>query len=118
MRRRVSKHPCVVIISDKEYLDHRVEDQPLECELQATDVMNATEYNVVKLKGMTSKWARKNAIESGVTTLFATDSVIDYSTNELIIPSGNKIKVSCIEHELRTYDFQWHVQQGLTLVLF
>jgi hypothetical protein len=101
-------------MSDKEYLDHRVEEQPLECELQATDVMNATEYNVVKLKGMTAKWARKNAIESGVTTLFASDSVIDYNTNELIIPSGNKIKVSCTGHALRTYDFHRHFEEAAT----
>ena len=104
----------MVIISDKEYLDHRVEDQPLQCELQSTDMMNSTKYNVVKLKGMTSKWARKNAIESGVTTLFASNSVIDYNTNELIIPSGNKIKVSCSRHDLRTYDFLWRVQQATT----
>ena len=105
----------MVIISDKEYLDRRVEDQPLQCELQATDVVNSTQYNVVKLKGMTSKWARKNAIESGVTTVFASNSVIDYNSNELIIPSGNKIKVSHRGIELRTYNLQSHVQQDVTM---
>ncbi len=104
----------MVIISEKEYLDHHVEDQPLECELQASDVMNSTEYYVVKLKGMTAKWARKNAIESGVTTVFASDSVIDYNTNELIIPSGNKIKVSCKEHKLIMHDFQRHFDEATT----
>lgn len=56
-RRRASKHPCVVIFSDKEYIDHCVEDQPLECELQSSDITNATEYSVVKVKGMTTKWS-------------------------------------------------------------
>ncbi|KAI2488977.1 Gametolysin peptidase M11 [Fragilaria crotonensis] len=91
--RRASKHPCVVIFSDKEYLDHRVEEQPVECELQATDIMNVSKHRVVKVKGMTTKWARKNAVESGVTTLFATNSVIDDSTDELIIPTGETIKL-------------------------
>jgi hypothetical protein len=65
----------------------------VECELQATDIMNVTKHRVVKVKGMTTKWARKNAVESGVTTLFATNSVIDDSTDELIIPTGETIKV-------------------------
>lgn len=92
--RRASKHPCVVIISDKQYIDHHVEDQPLECELQATDIMNVTKHNVVKVKGITTKWARKNSVKSGVTTLFASNSIIDDSTDELIIPTGETIKVS------------------------
>ncbi|KAI2502870.1 hypothetical protein MHU86_11617 [Fragilaria crotonensis] len=91
--RRASNHPCVALLSDKDYSDHHVEDQPLECELQATDVVNATEYTVVKVKGMTTKWARKNAVKSGVTTLFASNSVIDDSTDELIIPPGETIKL-------------------------
>jgi hypothetical protein len=97
--RRASKHPCVVIFSDKEYLDRHVEEQPVECELQSTDIMNVTKYNVVKVKGMTTKWARKNAVKSGVTTLFASNSLIDDSTDELIIPTRETIKVSCAKHE-------------------
>ncbi len=49
---------------------------------------------MVKVKGKTTGWARKNAIESGVTTIFASNSVIDDSTNELIIPTGETIEVS------------------------
>ncbi|KAI2503877.1 Gametolysin peptidase M11 [Fragilaria crotonensis] len=69
-------------------------DEPVECELQSTDIMNVTKYNVVKVKGMTTKWARKNAVKSGVTTLFASNSVIDDSTDELIIPTGETIKLA------------------------
>ncbi|KAI2504195.1 Gametolysin peptidase M11 [Fragilaria crotonensis] len=55
--------------------------------------MNVTKHKVVKVKGMTTKWARKNAVKSGVTTLFASNSVIDDSTDELIIPTGETIKL-------------------------
>ncbi|KAI2504207.1 Gametolysin peptidase M11 [Fragilaria crotonensis] len=61
--RRASKNPCVVILSDKEYLDHHVEDQPLECELQSTDVVKA----------------------NGI--------MIDDDTDELIIPTGETIEL-------------------------
>ncbi|KAI2503879.1 Gametolysin peptidase M11 [Fragilaria crotonensis] len=91
--RRASKNPCVVILSDKEYLDHHVEDQPLECELQSTDVVKANGISVVKVKGKTTGWAKKNGIESGVTTLFASNSVIDDDTDELIIPTGETIEL-------------------------
>jgi hypothetical protein len=89
----------VVIVSIKDYIDHRYEDQPLECELQAADKTNAKKHRVVRVKGMTTKWARKHAVVSGVTTLFASNSVIDDNTNELIIPRGETIKVSCSEHD-------------------
>jgi len=91
--RRATKNPCVVILSDKEYLDHHVEDQPLECELQSTDVVKANGISVVKVKGKTTGWAKKNGIESGVTTLFASNSVIDDDTDELIIPTGETIEL-------------------------
>ena len=88
----------MVILSEKDYVDHHYEDQPLECELQATDITNVKEHSVVRVKGMTTKWAKKYAVVSGVTTLFASNSVIDDITNELIIPTGETIKVSCSEH--------------------
>ena len=100
-RRRTSKHPCVIIFSDRDYIDHRVEDQPVECELQATDIINVKEHSVVRVRGMTSRWARKNAVLSGVTTLYAPNAVIDDMTNELIIQTGETIKVSRSGHSWR-----------------
>jgi hypothetical protein len=55
--------------------------------------MNAKQYEMVKVRGITTKWARKNHIESGVTTLFASNSVIDDDSRELIIPTNDTIKV-------------------------
>ena len=101
--RRASNHPCVVLISDKEYLDHHVEDQPLECELRASD---ANGFSVVKVKGKTTGWASQNAIESGVTTIFASNSVIDDDTKELIIPTGSTINVSTSGLESPGHDCQ------------
>ena len=92
--RRAQKSPCVVVLSDKQYLDHHVEEQPLQCELQSNDVLNVKQYTMVEVKGLTTKWARKNGIESGVTTLFASNSVIDDDFSELIIPTNVTIKVS------------------------
>ena len=93
-RRRTSKHPCVIIFSDRDYIDHRVEDQPVECELQATDIINNKKHSVVRVKGVTTRWARKNAVLSGETTLYAPKSVIDDMTNSLFLPTGGTIEVS------------------------
>jgi hypothetical protein len=87
----------VLVISHKQYLDHHVEEQPLECELQSADNMNVNQYKLVKVRGLTTKWARRNDIESGVSTLFASNSVIDADSSELIIPTNDTIKVSQTE---------------------
>jgi hypothetical protein len=47
------------------------------------------------VRGHSTKWARKNKVESGVGTIFAPDGAdIDDHTGELIIPSGSNIKVN------------------------
>ena len=97
--RRAQKSPCVVVVSHKQYLDHHFEEQPLECELQSNDIMNVKQYQMVKVQGLTTGWARKNEIESGVTTLFAANSMIDEDSSELIIPTNETIKVS--QHRMR-----------------
>ena len=68
-------------------------DQPLECELQGVD-LNGTKYKLVRVKGLTSSWALKNNVTSGVTTIFAPNGAdIDDEVNELLVPSGAVIKV-------------------------
>ena len=86
-----------MVFSHEQYLDHHVEEQPLECELQSDDIMNVNQYKMVKVKGLTTKWARHNGIESGVTTLFASNSVIDDDSSELIIPTNETIKVRFVQ---------------------
>lgn len=90
--RRKTKNPCVVLISEKEYEDNREEDQPLECELQGDD-RNGGLYRMVRIHGVTTKWAKNNKLESGLSTLFAQDAEIDDESNELRIPEGSNIQV-------------------------
>jgi hypothetical protein len=91
---RRSKQGCVVVISHRQFEDHHVEDQPLECELQGED-LNGQAYKMVRVANRTTGWARKNNFESGESTIFATSGaeIID-GTGELIIPSGSTIEVS------------------------
>ena len=112
--------PCVVLITHKQYADQHSEEQPLECELQSDDIVGTNKVKMVKVKGLNTKWARKNKIESGVTTIFAPNSVIDDDSNELIIPTGETIKVSRSEREQeQSSDFDSQKQHhGLTQTLF
>lgn len=92
-RRRTQKSPCVVVLSHTLYLDGHVQEEPLECELQSADNLNGEQHTIIKVRGLTTKWGRKNNIESGVTTLFASNSVIDGDSRELIIPTNETIKL-------------------------
>ena len=90
---RRSKRECVAYLVDKEYEDGRNVDQPLECELQGED-LDGKKYKMVRVKGLTTSWAERNNVTSGVTTIFAPEgAVIDDQTNELIVPSRTAIKV-------------------------
>ena len=91
--RRRSKRECVVFLIHKQYEGNAHVDQPLECELQGAD-LNGKKYKMVRVKGLTTSWARQNNVTSGVTTIYSPDgAVIDDQTNELILPSGTAIKV-------------------------
>ena len=80
------------------YEDYRVADPPLACELQGDD-LNGEQYKMVRIKDLTSRWARKNNITSGETTIFVpAGAEIADKTNELFIPSGATIKVSSPSH--------------------
>ena len=91
--RRRSKRECVAYLVEKQYADGRHVDQPLACELQGDD-LNGTRYKMVRVNGLTSSWALKNNVTSGVTTIFAPDgAAIDDEMNELVVPSRAAIKV-------------------------
>ena len=84
-------------MSHRQFGDHHEEDQPLECELQGSD-LNGTAYKMVRVANRTTSWARRNNFESGESTLFATAGAdIDDDTNELIIPSGSTIQVCYVQ---------------------
>jgi hypothetical protein len=89
------KNSCLVLISEKEYEDGRREEQPIECELRGED-LNGTNYKLVRIKNLKSSWARKNSIQSGVTTLFADDFMIDDSANEIVFRGGEALKVNIV----------------------
>ena len=96
--RRRSKRECVVVMFEVQYEDHRSIDEPLACELLGDD-LNGKTYSLVRIKGLTSRWARKHNIISGVSTIFALEgAAIDDQTNELAIPSGSTIAVSHLSH--------------------
>ncbi len=68
-------------------------DQPLNCELQGGDLYGK-KYKMVRVKGLTTSWAMKNNVTSGVTTILPPEGAeIDDQTNELVVPSGTVIKV-------------------------
>jgi hypothetical protein len=92
--RRRSKRECVVVMFEVEYEDHRSIDEPLACELLGDD-LNGKSYSLVRIKGLTSRWARKNNVISGFSTIFSIDGAdIDDRTNELSISTRSTIAVS------------------------
>jgi hypothetical protein len=94
-RKQEFKSPCVVLLSERDYEDLRNEEQPIECELRGEDI-NGTQYKLVRIKDLKTSWAQRNKIISGSTTLFADDSFIDETTNELVIPAGEALEVNII----------------------
>ena len=84
----------MAVLIEKQYEDDRHINQPVECELQGVD-RNGRMYKKVRLTGITTKWALKNNVTSGKSTLFVpSGSDIDDQTNELVISSGSSIEVS------------------------
>ncbi len=90
---RKSKAGCLIVISHKQFEDHHIEEQPLECELQGED-LNGEVYKLVRVANRTTSWARKNKLLSGESTIFATAGAdINYNKGELVIPQGSTIQV-------------------------
>ena len=54
--------PCVDVITHKQYADHHSEEQPLECELQSDDIVGTNKFQMVKVNGLDTAWAKKNNI--------------------------------------------------------
>lgn len=95
---RRSKRECVVFLIHKQYEGNVHVDQPLDCELQGEDLYGK-KYKMVRVKGLTTSWALKNNVTSGVTTIFSPEGgVIDDQANELVIPYGTviKVRISCM----------------------
>ena len=86
-------HPCVVYTSHLELLENQTDiPEQLTCELQGDD-RRGKNYAWVTIHGIPSRWDRMGEIKSGVTTLFARNAEIHETSGQLIIPTGENIKV-------------------------
>ena len=94
--RRKSVQACVIALSEKQYLDHHEEEQPVECELQGED-LDGKAYRMVQVSGLPPGWAKQNEIESGFSTIEAQGCDIDDDTNELIVPAGVEVVVGHLD---------------------
>jgi hypothetical protein len=83
---------CLIFFSIIEFEDGRG-DSSVECELRGQDLQGSF-YKTVKIDTMTMDWAQANGIESGVTTLFATNAMIDETKSKLEIPADGNVEVS------------------------
>jgi hypothetical protein len=91
---RKLKKPCVVMVAQKFFQRDNVEG--LTCLLASQDLTNGQRSQIVRVKGLTLKWAKKNRLISGVTTIFAKTAQIDDKVDTLIFPPGVTIKVRSI----------------------
>ena len=93
---RLSTAPCVALEIFADYQDKRHVDEALGCELQGDD-LNGRQYRMVRIKGLTSSWARSQNVTSGATTIYVPDGAhINDQTNELVVPTAARVKVrSC-----------------------
>jgi hypothetical protein len=110
--------PCVALEIFAEYQDKRHVDEPLACELQGED-LNGRQYRMIRIKGLTSKWAQKNNVTSGATTIFAPGGAfINDRTSELYIPSGATITVRSLQDANLTLwdplDTDWYLPLLIT----
>ena len=94
MSPRRTRRACVAVIFDIMYEDSRVVDPPLGCELQGDD-LNGNLYKMVRINELTSKWARRNNVTSGLTTIFFPNGadIVD-ATNQLVVPPKSTFEVS------------------------
>jgi hypothetical protein len=81
----------LVLFSNVEFEDGHGEST-VECELRGEDLQGSF-HKTVQIDGMTTDWAEANGIESGVTTLFANDVVIDEANYKMEIPANGAIEV-------------------------
>ena len=74
-----------------EFEDGRREST-IECELRGEDLQGSY-HKTVQMDGLSSEWAAANGVESGVTTFFTNDVVIDETKDILKVPSNAEIEV-------------------------
>jgi hypothetical protein len=82
------------MVTEKFFQDLDVEG--VNCELVGRDLVDGQPYHMVLVRGLTTAWAMKNKLTSGVTTLFSENAKINDGTNQLIFPPGDVIKVRTI----------------------
>jgi hypothetical protein len=91
------RESCLIRFSTVEFEDGHGEST-VECELRGEDLQGSS-YKSVMIDGMTTEWAKANGIESGVTTVFANNALIDEAKNKLEIPANGVIEVCKNEYD-------------------
>jgi hypothetical protein len=79
------------MVAEKYFQKYDVEG--VTCILASQDIASGQKSQIVRVKGLTLDWVKKNKIKSGVTTLFASFAKIDNKLDTLTFPKGAKIKV-------------------------
>ena len=91
--RRQGTRACLVILAEKQYADHRSEDQPVQCELHTDDRKDGARTLTVTIDILTSSWARENNVLSGARTTFDETARLDDFLNEVMITKSAPIRV-------------------------
>ena len=85
----------MILFSNVKFQDGH-EESIVKCELSGEDLQGSF-HKTVTIDGMTTDWAEANGIESGVTTYFATDAIIDEAEYKLETPVDGAIEVGCLK---------------------
>jgi hypothetical protein len=80
----------LILFSHVEFKDVHGESNVV-CELRGEDLQGSS-YKIATIDGMTTDWEQANGIESGVTTLFASNAVMNEAKNTLEIPSVETVE--------------------------
>ena len=82
---------CLLLFSETQFEDGRTESH-VECDLRGEDLQGSY-HKMVTVEGLTVDMAQTRGVESGVTTLFANNAIIDDTDNLLEIPASGEIQV-------------------------
>jgi hypothetical protein len=102
------KEACLVLVSEKEYKDRRVdEEEPIVCELRGQDLKESKHklyHRLIRIRGLTTSWAEQNHVMSGSTLFFAQNAFIDDDADELWFPTEEPIQVCASASAIPCHD--------------
>ena len=79
-----------ILFSNVKFQDGH-EESSVKCELYGKD-LHGSFHKTVTIDGMTTDWAEANGIESGVTTFFANDAIIDEAEYKWRLQSMERLR--------------------------